>query len=176
MNALNRFVPTILAAFALLGCLLPFGGGNSGSLLSLPGALGQASSAIGAMGFLSGPPGAGPPAADPSSAVWIARLVYLAPLASILIIVQNFRGAVMRTMQIAAAIVWLTAVLIIPTVAGQALVASNPMLKGLAQMTGETGSFSLSFGIGGWLIVLAAIGMGLSAFGLLKHLQPKPSV
>ena len=163
-----RFIPSGIAGLALVGCLLPFATNNAANLFAVPDTFSQIGNYVGMFASI-GPRRAGQPAFDPSASIWIARLVYLAPLAAIWIIVQSFRSAVSRGLLIVSAVIWISAVAIVPPIAGAALAWTNPVLRQLNRMAGgDSISFSLNFGIGGWLIILAGIAALLAGLGVLK--------
>ena len=105
-------------------------------------------------------------------AVWVARLVYLVPIMAVWVIVQNFRDNVGKSLQLTAAATWIIVPILVPYLTGKALLQSVPFLRDMAEAFGNQGtSFSLNLGIGGWVLVFSAIGMVLSAQGLLKKRQ-----
>lgn len=177
MKDFARFIPSIFAATAILGCLLPFSGnpGQQANLLSLPDAFAQAGNMIGMFGSGARTHGA-PAAADPTLAVWTARLVFLAPLFALWIIVQNLRGKIGETLQLVSAGLWILTPILIPFLAGKVLLASVPFLANMAKaFGGETSFFSLNFGIGGWLLLLSGVGMALFSFGVLRFIPETPT-
>lgn len=97
----------------------------------------------------------------------MAKLVYIIPLLAVVVIAFNFRGEVPRTLQMFTAIAWLLGLFFVPYFSLHALINSNPLLRGLVDISGGM-HLSGSFGLGGWLIFLAAIGLFLGSVGLLR--------
>ena len=175
MQTFSRFYPAILSAIALLGCVLPFGSeasiGDGASLLDFPSSMSQA-------GQLSSIVNLSEAQASNGAAPLLAKLVYIIPLLAVVVIALNFRGEVPRTLQMFTSIAWLLGLFFVPYFALHTLINSNPLLRGLVDISGGM-QLSGSFGLGGWLIFLAAIGLFLGSVGLLgsppqRALSPSP--
>ncbi len=164
MQTFSRFYPAILSAIALLGCVLPFGSeasiGDGASLLDFPSSMSQA-------GQLASIVNLSEARASNGVAPLLAKLVYIIPLLAVVVIAFNFRGEVPRTLQMFTAIAWLLGLFFVPYFSLHALINSNPLLRGLVDISGGM-HLSGSFGLGGWLIFLAAIGLFLGSVGLLR--------
>lgn len=151
---LTRDVPMIIAGVALLACFLPRG--VPGDLMSLPDEFVRAGETLTLLKDSA-------PGSHLEAALWIARLAYLAPLASLAVILWGLRDRVPAGMQLAAATIWLGIVLVVPYAASAVFAAANPELAPLLGASGHASLWSLDLGPGGWLLVLAAIAMILSA-------------
>jgi len=164
MPAIARFYPAIFSAIALLGCVLPFGTGGAGpgeaNLLDFPSAMSQ----LGKLSSIFNPSDS---SVSTGTASLIASLVYIVPVLAIVIIVLNFRGTVEKTLQLFTAIAWLLAIFFVPYFAILSLINSNPLLRGLSDLSGGA-QLQGNFGIGGWLIFMAAVGLSLASIGILK--------
>lgn len=179
MTSSFRLTPAIFAAFALLGCLLPFGTESSRNLLDYPANIAQFLSVTGPLFAIL----ASNKTAVPSLMVWASRLIYLAPFAAMFVIIINLRGHVPRTLQFAAAVIWLSAVVAVPAFVSDLLnlfFDAAPLLGKyrltVAHLTGRDNMSSLSFGIGGWLVIFAAISLSLNAFGVIKYRETKSAI
>lgn len=161
-----RYLPALIAGVGLVGCLLPFGDASSGhdyaNLLALPDAYAQASKFTGMMSF-------GDSTGESALPVWIARLVYLVPLAALAVIVQTLRGRPGRGLQALVAATWVAVPVFVPYLASRAMIESIPVLREMSKVFGGGAEFSVALGTGGWVLVIAAILMTLSALNLLRQ-------
>lgn len=164
MSQRLRYLPALIAGLGLAGCLLPFGetgGHDYANLLAVPDAYAQASKFTAMMSF-------GDSNGESALPVWIARLVYLVPLAALAVIVLTLRGGPGRGVQLLVSAIWVAVPVFVPYLASKAMIESTPVLREMSKVFGGGAEFSVVLGTGGWVLVIAAILMILSALNLLR--------
>lgn len=139
--------------------------GDGASLLDFPSSMSQA-------GQLSSIVNVSEANASSGGAPLIAKLIFVIPLLAILMIALNFRGEVPRTLQMFTSIAWVLGLFFVPYFALHTLINSNPLLRGLVDISGGM-KLSVSFGLGGWLIFIAAIVLFLGSIGLIRFPDAK---
>jgi len=171
MTKYFRFLPAFFGALVLVGSILPYcsTGPQTVSLLNLPGTYAQAATAMnmfggGPLAAMNGPRNQHSMQDGAEAAAVISKTLYIVPLFALMLIVLNLRGLVSRAVQLFAGIVWGAITLAVPYIAAQILIESNPLLKSLSSLAGSGPNFE----IGAWLILLASVGICLSALGIIR--------
>ncbi|MFZ1103239.1 MAG: hypothetical protein WAN86_10435 [Hyphomicrobiaceae bacterium] len=159
--ATDRYLPMVLAGIVILGCILPFSG--SGHLIainvfSLPTLFRQLGSVVGA-----------------TAVPVLAYAIYLIPVMAGLLLWSGLAGAVSKRRQLAFGVANILLCVLLPGVVGLGIAQSAT--GEIAKMGRELGKqmglsildfLSVYFGAGGWLIILASIGLILSGLGKIK--------
>ena len=163
---MERYLPMALAGVIILGCILPFSGAANPlvgtiNVFTLPTIFRQ-------LGLLMG---AGP-------APLLAYAIYLIPLMAVIILLNGLAGAVSRGRQIAFGVANLLLSVLLPGLVGLAIfLFSSGEIARMGRELGKMGRqmgwspldlLNIDFGAGGWLIIIASIGLILSGLGKIK--------
>jgi hypothetical protein len=161
--AMERYLPMGLAGAIFLGCILPFSGtasllGSSINVFTLPTTFRQLGALI----------GAGP-------IPLLAYAIYLIPLMAIVILLNGLAGAVDKRRQVIFGVANILLCVLLPglIVSGVILTSSSEIARAGRDFGKQMGWTPLDFihtdlGAGGWLIVIASIGLILSGLGKIK--------
>jgi hypothetical protein len=152
-----------LAGVVVLGCILPFSGGNLGgsfNVFTLPSGFRQLGQIMGA-----------------SVTPFLAYAIFLIPVMAGILLLNGLAGAVDKARQVYFGIANILLCVLLPGVVASiiTLFPGGEMGRIASKLGNKLGGgwspldlMQFDFGAGGWLIILASIGLILSGLGKIK--------